>query len=81
MAGSDHTYIHTPMYAYVKLWFIGFINVLVSTEYKTCQKHTIYHKKITTKTQRQQGKIQLKYTAFISSDIHIIVLRLTWGVQ
>jgi hypothetical protein len=45
--------IHT----YIKLHFIGFINVLISTEYRTCQKHTIYHKSVTTKAQRQQGKI------------------------
>jgi hypothetical protein len=47
--------LNNIIHAYVKLCFIGFINVLVSTEYKTYQKHTIYHK--TTKTQTQQGKI------------------------
>jgi hypothetical protein len=63
-------------YKYIKLRFIGFINVLISSEYKTCQKYIIYRKTITAKTQRQQGKIQFTYTALISSDIHTIVIHI-----
>jgi hypothetical protein len=49
----NNHYIHT----YIKLHFIVFINVLISTEYKTRQEHKNYHKTITTKTQRQHCKL------------------------
>jgi hypothetical protein len=64
------TYIYTLTCTHVALCFIGFINVLLSTEYKTCQKHTIYHKT----TQRQQGKIYIVQSIILWTGRIVTVL-------
>jgi hypothetical protein len=48
-----HTYI---IHRYI-LHFIVFLNMHISTEYKTCQRTQSQYKAVTTKTQRQQSKI------------------------